>query len=108
MKRIIALAAVLGCAAAMTAAAADGAALWKEKCAKCHGEGGKGDTKMGQKLGIRDYTDAKVQESLKDEEMVKAIKEGVHKDGKTVMKATEGLSDDEVKALVAHIRGFKK
>ena len=35
---------------------------------------------MGKKLEIKDYTEAKVQDALKDEEMTKAIKEGV-KDG---------------------------
>jgi len=64
---------------------------------------------MGQKLGIKDYTDAKVQADLKDDAAFKAIKEGVKdKDGKTVMKPTEGLSDDDIKALVQHMRGFKK
>ena len=64
---------------------------------------------MGQKLGIKDFTDAKVQADLKDEEAFKAIKEGVKdKDGKTQMKAVEGLSDDEIKALVQHVRSFKK
>jgi cytochrome c553 len=109
MKKIIILAAILGCAAAVTASAADAKDIWKEKCAKCHGEDGKGQTKMGQKLGIKDYTDAKVQAGFKDEEAVKAIKEGINdKEGKTVMKAIEGLSDDEVKSLVAYVRAFKK
>jgi len=30
------------------------------------------------------------------------------KDGKTLMKPVEGLSDDDVKALVAYMRTFKK
>jgi cytochrome c553 len=29
-------------------------------------------------------------------------------DGKTVMKPAEGLSDDDIKALVAYMRTFKK
>src|ERR1051326_3881596 len=109
MKKILILAAVLGCAAAVTASAADAKDIWKEKCAKCHGEDGKGQTTMGKKLGIKDYTDAKVQEGFKDAEATKAIKEGVtDKEGKTLMKAAEGLSDDEVKSLVAYVRAFKK
>ena len=41
--------------------------------------------------------------------MAKAIKEGVKdKDGKPVMKPTEGISDADVKGLVTLIRGFKK
>lgn len=93
----------------MTASAADAKENWEKSCLKCHGADGKGDTKMGQKLGVRDYTDAKVQADLKDDAAFKAIKEGLKdKDDKTLMKPAEGLSDDEIKALVAQVRSFKK
>jgi len=93
----------------MTASAADAKENWEKSCLKCHGADGKGDTKMGQKLGVRDYTDAKVQADLKDDAAFKAIKEGLKdKDDKTLMKPVEGLSDDEIKALVAQVRSFKK
>jgi cytochrome c551/c552 len=83
--------------------------IYDKSCAKCHGADGAGQTKMGQKLGVKNYTDAKVQAAMKDEEMAKAIKEGVKdKEGKVVMKPTEGVSDAEVKGLVTLIRGFKK
>jgi cytochrome c553 len=109
MKRIIALVVVLACGSALMASAADAKEIWDKQCAKCHGKEGKGDTKMGQKLGVKDYTDAKVQAEMKDEAAIKAIKEGYKdKAGKTVMKPAEGLSDDDVKALVTLMRGFKK
>jgi cytochrome c551/c552 len=89
--------------------AGDAKAAYDKDCAKCHGADGKGQTKMGQKLGAKDYTDAKIQAALKDDAMAKAIKDGVKdKEGKTLMKPSEGISDDEVKGLVALIRGFKK
>ena len=72
MKKTMLLAAIIGFAAAMTASAADAKENWDKTCAKCHGADGKGQTKMGQKLGIKDYTDAKVQEDFKDEEAFKA------------------------------------
>ncbi len=109
MKKIILLAVIVGFAAGLNSYAADAKETWEKTCAKCHGADGKGQTKMGQKLGIKDMTDAKVQADLKDEEAFKAIKEGVKdKDGKVLMKAAEGLSDDEIKALVAQVRSFKK
>ncbi len=90
-------------------AAEEAKIIWDKSCASCHGKEGKGDTKMGKKLGIRDFTDCKVQEAMKDEEMIKAIKEGIKKDGKTTMKAFgDKLSDEEIKALVAYVRSFKK
>jgi cytochrome c553 len=93
----------------MVASAADAKESWDKQCAKCHGPDGKGQTKMGQKLGIKDLTDAKVQGELKDDAAFKAVKEGIKdKDGKVLMKAAEGLSDDDIKALVKYTRSFKK
>ena len=96
--------------AAMTAvSAADAAANWKTHCAKCHGEDGKGETTMGKKLKVGDYTSADVQKKFTDEEAAKVIKEGKKVDGKTAMKAfAELLSDEEIKGLVKHVREFKK
>ena len=41
---------------------------WENHCAKCHGADGKGQTKAGKKLNVRDYTDAKVQAEMKDDD----------------------------------------
>ena len=110
MKKIILLAGVLAAATVATNSfAADAKTAYEKDCAKCHGADGKGDTKMGKRLGARDYTDAKVQADLKDEAAVRAIKEGFKdKDGKELMKATEGVTDVDAKALVAYMRTFKK
>ena len=82
---------------------------WENHCTKCHGADGKGQTKAGKKLKLKDYTDAKAQAEMKDEEMTKAIADGINgADGKEKMKAYKGeLSADEMKDLVAFIRKFK-
>lgn len=109
MKKAILLSFGLLVAGALSGSAADLKAVWDKDCAKCHGAEGKGDTKMGQKLGVRDYTDAKVQAELKDDAMFKAIKEGVKdKEEKVKMKAFPDLSDEDIKGLVAYIRKMKK
>jgi cytochrome c6 len=109
MKKLIPLTIALLAIPALSLCAADGKALYEKDCTKCHGADGKGDTKMGKKYGAKDYTDAKVQAELKDDAAFKAIKEGYKdKDGKVVMKPAEGLSDDDIKALVAYMRTFKK
>lgn len=109
MKKTIMLGIAAVALAAWSAQAADGKALWDQHCTMCHGADGKGDTKMGQKLGVKDYSSAAVQTALTDDAASKAIKEGVKdKDGKTVMRGTASLSDDDVKALVAYMRTLKK
>lgn len=82
---------------------------WENNCTKCHGDDGKGQTKAGKKLQLKDYTDAKVQAEMKDEDMVKAISDGIQdKAGKEKMKGYKAdLSADEIKDLVAYIRKFK-
>ena len=108
MKKLIVIGVALLIAGAVSVRAADAKENWEKNCTKCHGADGKGKTKMGEKVGVKDYTDAKVQASLKDDAMLKAIKEGVKDGEKTRMKAVEGLSDDEMKALVTYVRAFKK
>jgi len=107
MKRSIVIAALCIFAGLVTARA-DAKATWDKDCAKCHGTDGKGDTKMGKKLEVKDYTDAKVQSAMKDDEMAKTIKQGKKDGDKTKMKAFSDLSDADIKALVAHVRSLKK
>ena len=109
MKRILTLSIAIMAVSALSAGAAEAKANYEKSCAKCHGADGKGETKMGKKMGAKDYTDAKVQDELKDEAAIKAIKEGLKdKDGKKLMGSAEDLSDTEIKDLVAYMRKFKK
>jgi len=91
-----------------TLSAATAKENYEAQCAKCHGADGKGQTLIGKKNGAKDWTDAKVQETLKDEKLAKAIKEGVKEGDATKMKAYADLSDTDVKDLVAYIRAFGK
>jgi cytochrome c553 len=109
MKRSYILLAALALAAGTSSVlAADAGELWQKDCAKCHGKDGVGETNMGKKLAIKDLTDAKYQASFTDEQAFKVIKEGIKDGDKTKMKAAEGLSDEDIKALVAKTRSFKK
>lgn len=91
------------------AVAAPVAENWENHCTKCHGADGKGQTKAGRKLKVRDYTDPAVQAEMKDDTMLKAIVEGVTDEkGKEVMKGyKEELSAEEMAELVTFIRKLK-
>jgi len=109
MKKTLTVAIALFALSATALLAADSKSLYEDQCSKCHGSDGKGQTKMGQKMGAKDYTDPKVQEALKDAAAFKAIKEGLKgAEDKVLMKPTEGVSDDDIKGLVTYIRAFKK
>jgi mono/diheme cytochrome c family protein len=108
-KKTLAVAAIL----ALLSGSVYGAEVsenWTKHCASCHGKDGKGQTKAGRAADVKDLTDPKYQATFTDEQMFKQIKEGM-KDakGKEKMKPYGGvLSDEEIKALVAFVRGLKK
>ena len=100
---------VLVVAAATSVFAAEVKENWEKNCQKCHGADGKGNTKMGRQSGVKDYTDPKVQEELKDDKAIKTIKEGIVEKGKKKMEPYgDKLTNDEIKALIAYLRAFKK
>jgi mono/diheme cytochrome c family protein len=81
--------------------AADAGALWGQHCASCHGRDGSGNTAMGKKLAVKDYSK---NQGFSDAEATNVIK-----NGKGKMKGyKDKLSDADVKALVAYVRSLKK
>jgi len=96
--------------AAYTAAGADVAANWTTHCASCHGKDGKGQTKAGRMASVKDMTEESYQASFQDDRAYTQIKEGLKDEkGKERMKPfKEKLTDDEIKALIAHVRSLKK
>ena len=96
-------------AGAAFALAAPVAENWENHCQKCHGADGKGQTKVGKKLGVLDYTKAADQAKFTDAEAVKATTEGAKdKAGKERMKGyKDELSAKEIQELVAYVRKFK-
>ncbi len=110
MKNTILLTVALFIAVLTPMRAADVKENWEKNCASCHGKDGKGETKAGKKADVKNKTDVTYQASFTDEQMFKQIKEGLKdKNGKEKMKAfSDKLSDEEIKALVAFVRGLKK
>jgi cytochrome c6 len=80
------------------------AAIYKQKCASCHGTDGKGDTAAGKAMKLRDLSSEDVQK-MSDSDLG-AIISG----GKGKMPPFKTLTPDEVKGLVVFARsiGTKK
>lgn len=84
----------------------DAKAVWNKSCKKCHAEDGNGQTALGKKLKIKDYTDAASLKELSDEDLFTMTKDGVPK---TKMAGYgKKLSDPEIKALVGYMRAMAK
>ena len=83
--------------------ASPGADTFKARCAPCHGATGKGDTKMGQHLKLRDLSSADVQKQTEDE------LEAIIAKGKGKMPAYGAkLTREQIEDLVKFIRSLKK
>jgi cytochrome c6 len=80
----------------------DGAALYKSKCAMCHGPDGSGNTPTGKAMKVRDLKSAEVKK-MSDKEIATVIS-----DGKAKMPAYKGkLSTVEIEALVDFVKKLK-
>jgi mono/diheme cytochrome c family protein len=90
--------------------AADGADVYAQNCAKCHGKDGAGHSKAGRMLKVKDLTDATYQKTFTDDQIAQDLKNGLKDaDGKQRMNPFgDKLSDDDVKAVVAYVRTLAK
>lgn len=78
--------------------------LFDEKCSRCHGEDGRGETHTGEMLGAPDFTDEKWWKEAKGHD--RFVHSVTH--GKEAMPAFgKKLSKQEIAALVAYVRRFK-
>jgi mono/diheme cytochrome c family protein len=81
----------------------DAAALYKSKCAACHGADGTGSTPVGKSMKIRDFHSADVQKQS-DADLTQIITAG-----KGGMPSYKGkLTDAQIKDLVGYIRTMAK
>jgi mono/diheme cytochrome c family protein len=84
------------------AAAADAAAIFKSKCASCHGANGSGQTAVGKSMKLRDLRSAEIQ-GMSDDALFNVIAKGKGK----MPGYSKSLGDDTCRALVAYVRSFK-
>ncbi|HCN18902.1 MAG: hypothetical protein A3C38_06245 [Planctomycetes bacterium RIFCSPHIGHO2_02_FULL_50_42] len=90
-------------------AGVDAGFLYKTHCVPCHGADGKG-TDLGKQLaamaeGVEfpDFTSAEWQAKKTDERMIEQMKNG---SPNRMFSFKDKLSEEEIKALVAYVRGF--
>ena len=83
--------------------AQDGAAIFKSKCAMCHGPDGSGKTAMGEKLNIRDLRSAEVQKQT-DAELSQIVTKGKNK----MPPYDAKLTKEQIDQLVAYLRDIGK
>jgi len=83
---------------------ADGAKIYADRCALCHGPGGKGDGPASAALNPkpRNHTDGAYMNAQTDEALMEVIR-----NGKGVMPPWGSvLSDEEIKAVLEHVRSL--
>jgi mono/diheme cytochrome c family protein len=80
-------------------------ALFKEYCAKCHGEDGRADTPKGRQLMAQDMTDPEWQADKTDAQLIKAVTNG----GEDMPPFGKKLTKEQIESLVKFdVRGFGK
>jgi cytochrome c6 len=97
------LMALPGAPGIVDASEADGAAIYKAKCASCHGADGKGETAVGKTMKVRDLGSAEVQ-AMSDAELTEITAKGKGK----MPGYEKSIGADGVTAVVAYIRTLKR
>ena len=85
---------------------ADAQKIYADTCVPCHGEDGRGRTPQGRKIGAKDLGQSKLGEA----EILRQINDG-SKDAKGVQKMPafkDRLSQDQIEALVAYVKSFRR
>ena len=101
-KSLLALPLALLIVSATGRAADDPQALYKEKCAACHGPDGTGKTPAGKAMKAPDFTSAEMRKET-DDQFADAIQKGKGK-----MPASKTLNTAQVKQLVDYCRHLGK
>lgn len=81
--------------------------IYTMDCAMCHGDNGNGKTDLAtsMKLTLADWSDPKALADKTDQQLADAIRKG---SDKMPPEDKSRATDDDVKGLIAYIRGFSK
>jgi mono/diheme cytochrome c family protein len=100
LRQILLVSALLA-ARMVTVRAADGADLFKQHCALCHGKDGKANTPVAKKFGAKDLSLSKTE----DAEITRQVREGKRDEkGKQLMPPFA----EDITALVGAVKAFRQ
>jgi mono/diheme cytochrome c family protein len=103
IRPFVTLAAMLSLAGAVGFAQSSGEALYKAKCAMCHGATGQADSGAGKSMKVKPASDPDVKK-MTEAQMIDAVSNGMGK-----MQPYKGkLTDAQIKDAVAYFRTFVK
>ena len=83
------------------AAQTDGAAMYKAKCAMCHGPTGTPSAGMAKAMGIKAISDPSMK-ALTITQIIATVK-----NGKGKMKPLSGLTDSQIEAIAVYFKSLK-
>jgi mono/diheme cytochrome c family protein len=100
IRSLLVLVAAVCLTSAVCLAQSGGEAIYKAKCAMCHGASGTPSTGMA-KMGIKAASDPEIKKLTEAQEF------NAVKNGKGKMKPIAGLTDAQVKDVVTYFRSLK-
>jgi mono/diheme cytochrome c family protein len=107
MSRWLSLLIVLGaCSNEVAGGKADGAAVFAEACARCHGGGGKPSESMAAQLGVRDLTSAEFAARASHELVEHQVRHG--SDNKVMPSFAGALNDAQIAAVADYVLTLSK
>ena len=84
----------------------DGAKIFSEVCARCHGPKGEPDASMVARYGVKSLRSEHVQRQLTDADIRRQILEGSK--NKQMPSFQGAISEEQIAAVIAHVRSFSE
>jgi mono/diheme cytochrome c family protein len=101
IRSLAVLAAAVCMASSMSFAQFSGAATYKAKCQVCHGGTSTPSPGIAKAMGVKPVSDPEIKK-LTEDQMIASVK-----NGKGKMKPVTGLTDEQVKEVVAYFGTLK-
>src|SRR5687768_10219645 len=101
MRRLVVLLALAGCDTQVAGGKADGAAVFAEACARCHGPGGKPTDQMKAQLNVRDLTAAEFRARATRELVIGQVRKG--SDNGVMPSFAGALTDAQIDAVADYV-----